>query len=216
MGAIKNNAGTCVLVADDHDIVHYGLKRLFSEEFRTVTLGEARNPQETLHQCAHRRWDVVLLDIAMPGHGGLEILADLKLYREVPILIMSAFPEEEFAVIAFKCGAAGYLDNHKLAAEVVAAIKCVLAGERYVSADLAGRLAAHIGGGAWPEHETLSQREFQVLRLIAGGKTIKQIASELSLSDKTIGTYRTRISEKLGLGTNVEITRYAMRHGLVQ
>ena len=160
-----------VLVADDHDIVLHGLKRLLADEFGALTVGEARNAQETLDQCARRPWDVVLLDITMPGRSGLEILADLKrLCPKVPVLIMSAFPEEEFAVRAFRCGAAGYLDKRKLAAEVVAAIKRVLAGERYVSVALASRLAAQIGSGVCPAHETLSTREFQVLRLIAGGR----------------------------------------------
>ncbi len=206
-----------VLVADDHDIIHYGLKRMLSDQFGAIAVGEARNAQETLNQCARQSWDVVLLDISMPDRSGLEILAELK--RVCPaasILIMSAFPEEEFAVRAFQCGAVGYLDKRKLAAEVVEAIKRVRAGERYVSGALASRLAGQIGGSLRPAHEALSQREFQVLRLVAGGKTIKEIAAELSLSEKTIGTYRTRISEKLGLGTNVEITRYAMQHRLVE
>jgi len=206
-----------VLVADDHDIIHYGLKRMLSDQFGAIAVGEARNAQETLDQCARQSWDVVLLDISMPDRSGLEILAELK--RVCPaasILIMSAFPEEEFAVRAFQCGAVGYLDKRKLAAEVVEAIQRVLTGERYVSGALASRLAGQIGGSLRPAHEALSQREFQVLRLVAGGKTIKEIAAELSLSEKTIGTYRTRISEKLGLGTNVEITRYAMQHRLVE
>jgi DNA-binding NarL/FixJ family response regulator len=206
-----------VLVADDHDIIHYGLKRMLSDQFSAITVGQARNAQETLDQCARQSWDVVLLDISMPDRSGLEILAELK--RVCPtasILIMSAFPEEEFAVRTFQSGAAGYLDKRKLAAEVVEAIQRVLAGDRYVSGALASKLAGQIGGGLRPAHEALSQREFQVLRLVAGGKTIKEIAAELSLSEKTIGTYRTRISEKLGLGTNVEITRYAMQHRLVE
>ncbi len=206
-----------VLVADDHDIIHYGLKRLLSNQFDAVTVGGASNAQETLDECARQSWDVVLLDITMPDRSGLEILAELK--RVCPtasILIISALPEEEFAVRAFKSGASGYLDKRTLGAEVVTAVKRVLAGERYVSATLASRLAGQIGGSAHPAHDMLSQREFQVLRLVAGGKTIKEIASELSLSEKTIGTYRTRISEKLGLGTNVKLTRYAMQHRLVE
>jgi len=205
-----------VLVADDHDIVHHGLKPLFLNGFGAVTVGEARNARETLDQYARQPWDVVLLDITMPDRSGLDILAELKqLCSSVPILIMSAFPEEEFAVTALKSGAAGYLDKRKLAAEVVAAIKCVLKGERFVSSAMASKLAAQIGGAVRPAHEALSQREFQVLRLIAGGKTLKEIAAGLSLSEKTIATYRSRIAEKLGLGSNVDITRYAMRHHLV-
>lgn len=206
-----------VLVADDHDIVQHGLKQLLLANFNEIVFGEAKNAQETIAQCAREQWDVVLLDITLPGRSGLDILGDLKrIAPEVPILIMSAFPEGEFAVRALKSGASGYLDKQTLAAEVVAAIHRVLMGEHYVGAALASKLAAQIGGGIRPAHETLSQREFQVLRMIATGKTIKEIASDLSLSEKTVGTYRTRISEKLGLGTNVEITRYAMQHRLVE
>ena len=205
-----------ILVADDHDIVHQGLKSLLADHRGAVALGEARNAQETLEQFARQHWDVVLLDITMPGQSGLDILAQLKGARPtVPILIMSAFPEEEFAVRALKSGASGYLDKRTLAAEVVTAIRRVRAGECHVSAKLASKLAARIGRPLSPGHEMLSQREFQVLRLIAGGKTIKEIAADLSLSEKTVGTYRTRIAEKLGLTTNVELTRYAMQHRLV-
>ena len=207
-----------VLVADDHDIVHHGLRRLFADHFSDLTYGEARNAEQALALCAQQTWDVVLLDITMPDRSGLDVLPEMKrMYPDVPVLIASAFPEEEFAVRSLQCGASGYLDKRTLASEVVTAIKRVRAGECYVSARLAGRLAAQIGGrdGRRVAHDALSRREFQVLRLIASGKTIKEIASELSLSEKTVGTYRTRISEKLGVGTNVEITRYAMQHHLV-
>lgn len=208
-----------VLVADDHDIVHHGLRPLLLDHFGTVTFGTAKNAQEALDRCTAEDWSVILLDITMPGRSGLDILADLKRIRpNVPVLIMSAFPEEEFALRALKSGAAGYLDKRTLAEEIVTAIKRVTtAGALYVSTSLASKLATQLGGGApRSAHETLSQREFQVLRLIATGKTIKEIAADLGLSEKTVGTYRTRISEKLGLGTNVELTRYAMQHRLVE
>jgi len=206
-----------VLVADDHDIIHHGLKPILLDHFGDITFGHAHNAQETLERYAAEDWNVVLLDITMPGRSGLDILEELKrICPSVPVLIMSAFPEEDFALRALKCGAAGYLDKRTLGGEIVTAIKRVLTGERYVSVALASKLAAQLGGGAARSaHESLSQREFQVLRLIAAGKTIKEIAGELSLSDKTVGTYRTRISEKLGLGTNVELTRYALQHRLV-
>lgn len=212
------NALLRVLVVDDHDIVHHGLKQLLLDHFGKVTYGEARNAAQALEEFLRQDWDVVLLDITMPDRSGLDLLPELKqIGPNVPVLIISAFPEEEFAVRALKCGAAGYLDKRTLAVEAVTAIKQVSAGEYYVSARLASKMAAHLGGrgGMSAAHETLSQREFQVLRLIASGKTIKGIAAELSLSEKTVGTYRTRIAEKLGLGSNVEITRYAMQHQLV-
>lgn len=207
-----------VLLADDHDIVQLGLMQLINDHFGAVTFGKAKNSQEALDQCVGQDWDVVVMDINMPGRSGLEILADLKLiHPNLPVLIMSAFPEEEFAVRALKSGAAGYLDKRTLAGEIVTAINRVISGDRYVSVALANQLAAQIGdGGTRSTHDTLSQREFQVLRLIASGKTIKEIAADLELSEKTVGTYRTRISEKLHLGTNVELTRYAMQHRLVE
>lgn len=206
-----------VLMADDHDIVHHGLKPLLLDHFGAVNFGPARTGAEALAQAAAAGWDVVLLDITMPERSGLDILEELlRLQPNVPVLIMSAFPEEEFALRALKSGAAGYIDKRMLASEIVTAIKRVLTGEKYVSMALASKLAAQLGGASRAAHETLSQREFQVLRLIASGKTIKEIAADLGLSEKTIGTYRTRISEKLGLGTNVELTRYAMQHRLVE
>lgn len=221
MATAKKTFGTAaplrVLIADDHDIVHHGLKPLIADHFGLVTFGLAKNAQETLDQCAAQDWNVMLLDITMPGRSGLDILADLKRIRPtVPVLIMSAFPEEEFALRALKSGAAGYLDKRMLGSEIVIAIERVLRGEHYVSGALASKLAAQLGGESRRTHETLSQREFQVLRLIATGKTIKEIAADLTLSEKTVGTYRTRISEKLGLGTNVELTRYALQHRLVE
>lgn len=216
--SVNPAASLRVLVADDHDIVLHGLKQLLLDHFTSVTFGEARNADQALEFCSAENWSVMLLDITMPGRSGLEILTDIKQLRpQLPVLIMSAFPEEEFALRALKGGAAGYIDKRTLAGEIVTAIKRAISGERYVSAALANKLAAQLGGGApRPAHETLSQREFQVLRFIATGKTIKEIAAALFLSEKTVGTYRTRIAEKLGLGTNVELTRYALQHRLVE
>ncbi len=208
-----------VLIADDHDIVHHGLQQLLRASFGAgIRFGGARNSAEVLQQCAAQDWEVLLLDITMPGRSGLEILNEINRLRpQLPVLIMSAFPEEEFALRALKSGAAGYLDKRTLAAEIGPALERVLTGERYVSPAFAAKLAAQIGQEQTrPAHDTLSQREFQVLRLIAAGKTLKEIAGELSLSEKTVGTYRARISEKLQIGTNVELTRYALQHRLVE
>lgn len=205
-----------LLVADDHDIIRQGLRLLLQEKLKDFEIEEARTGVEVLQQCRRRSWDLVLLDLTMPGRSGLELLADLKVeFPQMPVLIMSASPEEEFALRALREGAAGYLDKRTLAAEVVHAIERVGDGGRYVSARLASALADQLGGAARPLHTELSAREFQVLRRIAAGLTIKEIAGELGLSDKTVGTYRTRISEKLKLGTNVELTRYALQHRLV-
>lgn len=206
-----------LLIADDHDIVRLGLRLLLQPRLGNLEIEEARSGAEVIQQCRRRDWDLVLLDLTMPGRSGLELLSDLRReFPGTPVLIMSASPEEEFALRALREGASGYLDKRTMAAEVVEALERVWNGGRYVSARLASALADQLGGAARPLHAALSAREFQVLRRIAAGHTIKEIAAELGLSDKTVGTYRTRISEKLKLGTNVELTRYALQHRLVE
>jgi len=207
---------TRVLIADDHEVVRRGLKDLLNDALDHVQFGEACTAQEALEQAQRQDWDIVLLDLNMPGRSGLEILADLKRLRpNRPVLVRSAFPEQEYALRALKLGASGYLTKQSASDELLAAVRKSLAGGKYVTASLAERLAAHLSGETPSEpHEALSPRELQVLRFIASGKTVKEIAAELSLSDKTIGTYRTRISEKLRLSTNVELTRYALQHKL--
>lgn len=207
-----------ILMADDHYIVRRGLKRLIADHFDAVTFGEASDAKELLELCATEKWNVVLVDINMPGRSGLDVLAELKQrLPTVPVLIMSAMPEEEFALRALKSGAAGYIDKRTLAEEVVVAITRATTGKRYVNTAVASKLAAQLGGDeTCLPHETLSQREFQVLRLIAAGKSVKEIAADLYLSEKTVGTYRGRITEKLSLTTNVELTRYALQHRLVE
>ena len=207
-----------ILMADDHYIVCRGLKRLLADHFETATFGEAADARELLALCRTDDWSVVLVDINMPGLSGLDVLPELKeRLPKIPVLIMSALPEEEFALRALKSGAAGYIDKRTLATEIVVAITRAIAGKRYVSAAVASKLAAQLGGEeTCLPHETLSQREFQVLRLIAAGKSLKEIAAELFLSEKTVGTYRTRLTEKLNLATNIELTRYALQNRLVE
>lgn len=206
-----------VLMADDHYIVRRGLKRLIADHFTTAIFGEASDSKELLELCAQESWSVILVDINMPGRSGLDVLADLKALRpDVPVLVMSALPEEDFALRALKNGAAGYIDKRTMAEEIVVALTRATNGKRYVSTAIASKLAAQLGGEEiCLPHESLSQREFQVLRLIAAGKSVKEIAAELFLSEKTVGTYRTRLTEKLSLATNVELTRYALQHRLV-
>jgi two-component system, NarL family, invasion response regulator UvrY len=205
-----------VLIADDHELVRRGLKGLLAESFGKLKVGEARTSQEALELAQQQDWDIVLLDINMPGRNGLEVLADLKRLRpQMPVLVLSISPEQDYALRALKLGASGYLTKQSASEELLAAIRKSLAGGKYVTATLAENLAAYLSGEApGSPHEALSNRELQVLRLIASGKTVKEIAAELSLSEKTIGTYRTRISEKLRLATNVELTRYALQHKL--
>ncbi|MGC3958967.1 MAG: response regulator transcription factor [Verrucomicrobiota bacterium] len=207
-----------ILMADDHYIVRRGVKRLISDHFETATFGEAADARELLTLCRTEDWSVVLVDINMPGLSGLDVLPELKqLLPKVPVLIMSALPEEEFALRALKNGATGYIDKRTIATEIVVAITRATSGKRYVSAAVASKLAAQLGGEEiCLPHEALSQREFQVLRLIAAGKSLKEIATELFLSEKTVGTYRARLTEELSLATNVELTRYALQHRLVE
>jgi DNA-binding NarL/FixJ family response regulator len=206
-----------VLIADDHAVFRRGLRETLVEAFSRVTFGEARTAQETLEHVRRQDWDVVILDISMPGKSGLDILDDLKRLRpKLPILLLSMHPEQQFARRALKAGAAGYLTKDGVPEELKLAIKKIVVGGRYVSATLAEKLAVDLREGAeLPLHELLSDREFQVLRMIASGKTVKEIGEELSLSVKTVSTYRARILEKTGMKTNAELIRYGLQSQLV-
>ena len=206
-----------ILIADDHEVARRGVRSLVKEAYPDVVLGEALDAGQTLAAAEKKAWDLVLLNINMSGRNGLDVLQVLKrLYPNLPVVMLSAFPEKDYAVRAFKLGAAGYVSKASASSELLAAARKALAGGRYVTPSLAEALAATVAGGspAVP-HDLLSNRELQVLRLVASGKTLKEIAAELSLSEKTIGTYRTRIAQKIGLSTNVELARYAALHKLV-
>src|SRR5207245_9420541 len=203
--------------ADDHAVFRRGLKETIGEAFPKVTFGEAKSAVEAVESVRLQNWDIVILDISMPGKSGLDILTDLKRLRpKLPILLLSMHPEEQFARRALKSGAAGYLTKESVPEELQRAVKKVIHGGRYVSATLAEKLAVDLSEGAgWPIHELLSDREFQVLRMIASGKTVKQIADEIALSVKTVSTYRARILEKTGMKTNAELIRYALQSRIV-
>jgi DNA-binding NarL/FixJ family response regulator len=207
-----------ILLTDDHAVVRHGLKQILADEFKRAIFGEARNAQEALDLVWKEHWDVVVLDITMPGRSGLEVLREIKKSKpRVPVLVLSMHPENQFAVRVLKRGASGYMTKESAADELVGAIKKVLAGGRYVSTSLAEKLATYLAADSpKPPQELLSDREFQVLRLIASGKIVSEIAKELSLSVKTISTYRTRILEKMGLRNNAELMHYAMQHQLVE
>jgi two-component system invasion response regulator UvrY len=207
-----------ILLVDDHEILRRGLRQLLAEEFPAAKIAEASRVPEARELIAQQSWSLVLLDINLPGGSGLELLAEAKkLCPAAAVLVLSSYPEEEFAMRSLKLGAAGYLTKAGAADELLTAVKKVLAGGKYVSAALAESLATALGNPASQlPHETLSARELEVLRLVATGRTIKEIAAGLSLSEKTVGTYRSRISEKLGLATNVELARYALQHRLVE
>jgi DNA-binding NarL/FixJ family response regulator len=205
-----------ILIADDHAVVRRGVKDILADEFGAITVGEARNTAEALELALKGRWDLALLDIAMPGRSGLELLADLKMHRpKLPVLILSVSAEELYAARVLAAGGAGFLSKRAVSDEPIAAVRKVLAGGRYVSPAIAAKLVEDFGKDAsQPRHEALSVRELEVLKLIAAGKSVKQIVGELSLSDKTVFTYRERIREKLGVKSDVELARYALEHRL--
>ncbi len=207
-----------VLIADDHAVFRRGLKETIGETFPKVTFGEAKTAQEAVALVRRQDWEIVILDISMPGLSGLDILDDLRRLRpKLPVLFLSMHPEEQYARRALKSGAAGYLTKDSIPDELKDAVRRILTGGRYVSATLAEKLAFDLRKGAdTPLHELLSGREFQVLRMIASGKSVKQIADEISLSVKTVSTYRARILEKTGMKTTAELIRYAIQAQLVE
>jgi two-component system invasion response regulator UvrY len=206
-----------ILVADDHAVVREGLKQILSETPDMVVAGEASSGQEVLNKVRKNNYDVVLLDISMPGRGGLDVLKQLKDEKPgLPVLILSIYPEEQYAVRALRAGASGYLTKESASDELIAAIRKISQGRKYVSASLAEKLAFDMEINAEkPTHEMLSDREYQVMCMIAKGKTIKEIAGELSLSVKTISTYRSRILDKMRMKNNAELTYYAIKNKLV-
>ena len=208
---------TNVLLVDDHEVVRRGLRQMLSEAFSELVFAEASRVPQARELLSRQTWQLVVLDINLPDGSGLELLSQAKqLCPGAAVLVLSAYSEEEFAMRAFKLGAMGYLTKNSIADEMTVAVKKILAGGRYVSAALAEKLAAALGD-EHPEarHELLSPRELEVLRLVAIGKSIKEVAAQLLLSEKTIATYRARVAEKLGLSSNVELARYALQNGLV-
>jgi len=206
------------LIADDHAVVRKGLRLILQETSDMQVAGEAASGLEALDSARQGGYDVVVLDITMPGRSGFEVLKDLRVeHPELPVLVLSMHAEEQFAVRLLKSGAAGYLNKESAPEELVKAIRKVVAGGRYVSPTLAEKLAFEIDAGSDKlVHETLSDREFQVMRMMATGKTVKEIAAELSLSVKTISTYRARILTKMNLHTNAELIHYAITNQLVE
>ena len=199
-------------------MVRHGLKQILADEFKRAIFGEARNAQEALDLVWKENWDIAILDITMPGRSGLDVLREVKKSKpRMPVLVLSMHPENHFAVRVLKRGASGYMTKESAPVELVGAVKKVMAGGRYVSTSLAEKLATYLSADSHkPAQELLSDREFQVLRLIASGKIVSEIARELSLSVKTISTYRSRILEKMGLRNNAELMHYAMQHQLVE
>ena len=206
-----------ILVADDHAVVREGVKQILADVNDMVVKGEAKDGPETLEKAMRNNYDVILLDISMPGRNGLEILKEIKAHLpKIPVLILSMHPEEQYAVRALRAGAAGYLTKASAPQELIGAIRKASRGGKYVTASLAEKLAFELDADTEkPPHETLSNREYQVMLMLASGKTVGEIAEELCLSAKTISTYRTRIMEKMGMKKNAELTLYAVKNNLV-
>ena len=206
-----------ILIADDHPIFRAGVKEILLKEKDVESIGEADTGHKVLELARKRRWDVVLLDLTMPGKDGLQVLPELRREQpELPILVLSAHPEDQLALRLLKSGAAGYLTKDKAPEVLLTAIRKVLRGEKYISESLAEKIALDTVSGATKSlHEMLSQREYQVMAMIAAGKTSTEIAKKLFLSIRTVSTYRARVLEKMNMKTNAELIRYALQNKLV-
>jgi two-component system invasion response regulator UvrY len=206
-----------ILIADDHAVVRKGLSQILLEEFSTAVIEEVDNSEDLIKKAMEGPWDVIISDLSMPGRSGLDALYQLKeILPDTPVLIMSIHPEDHYAIRALKAGAAGYLTKATAPKELVKAVRLVLEGRKYISASTAEKLASVvIQEKEKLPHEYLSNREFDVFRLLAAGRPVSEIAGQLSLSTTTISTYRARIMSKMNIKTNAELTMYAMNHHLL-
>ncbi len=206
-----------ILLADDHIIVRKGLQQILEEGISKITFGEASNGAEVLSLIKNEVWDIVILDISMPGRSGLDLLKDIRLLKlKLPVLILSMHPEDQYALRVLKAGANGYMTKDSAPEELVNAVTKIIRGGKYVSPAMSEKLLDVLqDSNKAAEHENLSDREFEVMVAIASGKTVSQIAEQLSLSVKTVSTYRSRILEKMRMNTNAELTHYAVKNKLV-
>jgi two-component system invasion response regulator UvrY len=214
----KKETGVRILIVDDHFVVRQGLRLILREQYPEAFFGEASNAQEALEMGWNYDWDVILLDISMPGRGGLEVLKEFRETRpKTPVIVLSMHSEEQFAIRVLRLGASSYIRKDSAGNHLFQALDAALHGGRYITPALAEKLADHVElNSDHPSHELLSDREYQVMCLLAGGQTVKEVGLELNLSVKTISTYRSRILEKMRLKNNAEIMRYAMTMGLIQ
>lgn len=206
-----------ILIIDDHAIVRVGLKQILLEERKDFTFGEAGCANEAFKQLSENEWDMILLDINLPNKNGIEILKQIRLTnKNIPVLMLSMYPEDQYAIRAIKAGASGYMTKEMAPECLLDAITKVASGRRYISPELAEQLAIDLQRGSdLQSHAVLTDREFEIFKLIASGKTVSEIGSDLSLSVKTVSTYRTRILAKMGLKHNAEITHYAVKYKIV-
>lgn len=207
-----------ILIADDHAIVREGLKQIVAEEKDMLVAGEAKEASEIFSLVARNNFDIAIIDISMPGRSGLEALKELKKIKpDLPVLVLSMFSEDQYGLRAVKAGAAGYLKKVSAPNELVNAIRTIVGGGKYINQSLAEKLASEFGRTEKTSlHEKLSDREYQIMCLIAAGKTAEEISGELSISIHTFYTYRNRILEKMQLKSNVELTQYVIQHKLIE
>lgn len=206
-----------ILIADDHAILRQGLKQILADEISGAKFGEAGDASETLELLRKQSWDVLVLDINMPGRNGFEVLAEVRRSHPLlPVLVLSSTPEDQIGLRAIKAGAAGFLNKQTAPEQLVEAIETVRRGGQFISPTLTRRLVADLrGGNSGQRHEALSDREFEVCRIAATGKSVKEIAAELNLSPKTVSTFKTRAFEKLAVRNDIELARYMQDHALL-
>lgn len=205
------------LIADDHTVVRKGLKQILLEAFPSAIIEEVSDAEDLLKKVMRESWDVVISDISMPGRSGLEILQQIRLdHPKLPVLILSVYPEDQYALRVLKAGASGYLTKDSAPEELVKAINQLLLGKKYITPSIAEKLAATLERDAEKmSHEYLSDREFEVMKQLASGRSVSEIAERISLSVTTVSTYRARIMTKMNLKTNADLTLYAIEHKLL-
>jgi two-component system, NarL family, invasion response regulator UvrY len=206
-----------ILIADDHSVVRKGLRQILMEEYPSAEITEVPNAEELIQQVVSAEWDIVISDLSMPGRSGLDALHQIKQsHPKLPVLILSVHPEEHYAIRVLKAGAAGYLSKELASDELIKAVQRVLLGKKYITPGIAEKLATTLDyDSEKPAHDLLSDREFDVLKLLAAGKSVSEIAEMLSLSVTTVSTYRSRILTKMNLKTNADLTVYAMENKLI-
>lgn len=206
-----------ILIADDHTVVRKGLKQILLDEFPASQISEVANAEDLIKKVMDEQWDVVVSDLSMPGRSGLDALQQIKIsHPDLPVLILSIHPEEQYALRALKSGASGYLSKDTAPDELVKAVQKVLLGKKYISQSIAEKLANTFSSGIGKTpHESLSDREFDVMKLLAGGKSVSEIAEMFSLSVTTVSTYRARVMVKMDLKSNADLTRYAIENNLI-
>ncbi len=207
-----------VLIADDHAVVRRGLRQILMETSDILVGGEAATAAEARALVAQHRWDVIILDVNMPGGNGIELLGELRRQNAgLRCLVLTMYPEDQYAVRAIRAGAAGFLTKESAPEKLIEAVRKIASGGRYVSAELAETLASMVAGESdGPPHQRLSDREFEVFKMLASGRTVSQVAQELGLSVKTVSTHRMRILKKMRMTTNAELTHYEVKNGVVE